>query len=118
MAKVHVLTGDGGVYNLVLHIPISAGNNGAGQPWRTCLVNSGLGGITALRTGTGPGQISAAELAQVAAGEVYEVSAVIQTQGISAAGLGAAVDALAAQISAEKLIELQKALQWFGVVRA
>lgn len=119
MSKVHVLAGDGDghIYNLVIHIPVPAGNNDAGLPWRTCLVNSGLGGVTALKTGTGPGQITAAELAQVASGEVYETTASINTQGIVGAGMGAAVDAFAAQVSAERLAELQKALNWFGVVR-
>ena len=120
MGKVHVLAGDrdGHEYNLAIHIPIGAGNNAAAQSWRTCLVNSELGEATVLATGTGPGQISAAELSQVQAGEVYEVTASINIQGVGPSNLGSAVDELVAQISAEKLSELQKALNWFGVVRS
>ena len=117
MAKIHVLTGDGAAYTLVIHIPIPVGVNAGGRSWYACLVNSGLGGATQLKTGTGPGQISTAELAQIQAGEVYETTTTINVQGIVAADMGGAVDALVAQISAEALTALEKALNWFGVTR-
>ena len=74
MADMHVLAGDGLCYwTLVMHFPVPDQNNEVGVNYRIALVNSGLGG-TSMTEGTGPGQISAAEKAQIDAGEVYEHS--------------------------------------------
>jgi hypothetical protein len=74
MARIHVLQRTGlNTYDCVVHSPTPAGNNSAGVAWATALVNSGLN-VTRLETGTGPGQITSAEAAQVAAGTVIETS--------------------------------------------
>jgi hypothetical protein len=73
MADIHVMTTDNdGQARVVFHYPVAEADNEAKCAYRASLVNSGAGGASALAEGTGPGQISAAEKAQIAAGEVYE----------------------------------------------
>lgn len=74
MADMHVLAGDGlGRWVLVMHFSVPNIDNEVSVNYRTALVNSALGG-TSMTEGTGPGQISAAEKAQIDAGEIYEHS--------------------------------------------
>ena len=72
--RLHVLEAAGpNVYSVAVHSPVSGGNNSAGVAWSTALVNAGLA-VTQMAVGTGAGQISSAEAAQVAAGTVLETS--------------------------------------------
>lgn len=122
MADYHVLTGsaDGNAFTVVFHVPIpGAGTNRAGVPWRTALVNSGLGGKTALPDGDGTGgTVSAAEKAQVAAGAVYEVAEQIATHpGETALQLRDRIDARHAALAASVQAELQGRLTYYGFTR-
>lgn len=74
MARMHVLESAGNnTYNVVVHAPTPAGNNSAGVPWTTALQNSGRA-VSQMEVGTGPGQITSAEHAQVIAGTVIETT--------------------------------------------
>lgn len=57
---------------VLFHIPIATGNNRAGVSYRLALTRSGIGGTTTMTTGTTDGMITAAELTQIQAGELYE----------------------------------------------
>lgn len=72
MSALHILAGDGNnSYSVVIHVTTPVGNNTVGVPWTTCLINSGMA-KTSLPVGTGTGQITTAEKAQVEAGTVIE----------------------------------------------
>lgn len=120
MAQLHVLLGDGNRnYTCVLHIPIAAGNNAVGMSFRAALVASGIGGTTQLATGLGGHQISATELAQIQAGEVYETSFSFQDEpGYSTAQRNAALDQQIAGIAAETQTRLAQQLRYFSHTRA
>ena len=71
----HVLAGgpEGNAYAIAFHVPIPSANNAVGVNYQTALVNSGVGGRSVMPTGTGAGQITAAELANVQNGSIFEV---------------------------------------------
>lgn len=101
-----------------MHEPVPAGNNAAGVSWRTALVNSGMGGTSIMPTGTGAGQISAAELAQIEAGELREVSFTFENNPAwTNAQRNAAMDAQIATISRETQAHILDALRLFGATR-
>ncbi len=75
MSDMHVLVASNqGIYNIVMHFEVPDVNNLASINYRTALVNSGIGGTTSLEEGTGAGQITITEKAQVLSGEIYEYS--------------------------------------------
>jgi hypothetical protein len=75
MADIHILNGDGGgSWTYVFHVAVPDTTNAVSVSYRTALVNSSLGGVSVMDEGTGPGQITTAELAQLAAGELFEFS--------------------------------------------
>ena len=122
MANYHVLTGspDGNSFRIVFHVPVpGAGNNRANVQWRTALANSGLGGTTVLRSGDGTGgTISAAELASIQSGALFEVVEDVPTHpGESAAQYQARVDALYTAVVARAQAALQGRLTYFGHTR-
>lgn len=72
MARMHILQQTSpNTYDVVVHATTPVGNNSAGVAWNTALVNAGLA-RTSMASGTGPGQITVAEAAQVTAGTVIE----------------------------------------------
>lgn len=83
MSDMHVLVGDGNqAWSVVMHVAVPDATNSVGVNWRTAVVNSGLGGATSLPDGDGTaGTISAAEKAQVEAGEVLECVATLEIDG-------------------------------------
>ena len=81
MADMHVLTGTTRRYRVIMHFAIPNSNNDVGVNYRTALVNSGIGGTTELIEGTGVGEITTAEKALVASGEVFEHSVSIYADG-------------------------------------
>ena len=118
MSDMHILAGDGGrKWTVVAHISVPDANNSALVNWRTALVASGLGGITQLPDGDGTGgTISAAEKAQIEAGEVVETTYSFPIEGN---GTDNAVirDALRTAYTATKdrfVAELQAKLKYFG----
>ena len=114
MSRLHILAGG----QCLLHETVPLGNNAAGVPWRTALINSGMGGRTILASGTGPGQIATAESTQIASGELYEISFRFESPpGASAAQLNAAMDAQIANLSAETQARLASELRLYGLTR-
>ena len=118
MSNIHVLAGAGlNRYTVVVHVATPAGNNAAGVPWSTAIVNAKRN-TTVLLTGNGVGQITAAEAAQVAAGTVLEGSFdwgddPAWTNGQRIADL----DTRAAQLAAELLGRTGADLKYFGFTR-
>jgi hypothetical protein len=113
MSKIHVLTSDiNKNYNIVIHTPTPSGNNLVGISWQTAILNSGLIETTIMTVGTGPGQILAAEQAQILAGSVIEIVSNIQAE--SGGTTSASLDQMANQIISQKLNNLAKQLKYFG----
>ena len=120
MADVHVLERFNGRARLALHFPVPPGNNAAGVPWSTALLNSGRGGTTILPDGDGTaGTISAAEKASILAGTLYEVvdEAKLLSAGTAPNNLNAYLDAFWTRRRTETLAELQAALNYYGRTR-
>lgn len=114
MSRLHILARG----QCVLHEPVPVGNNAAGVPWRTALVASGMGGTSILSTGANPWQNTTEEAAQIASGEVLEISFTVELKpGMSTAERNAAMDAQIANLSREKQAEIAQALRFFGLVR-
>ena len=93
MSKIHILRGaTSGLYTIVLHTPMPAGNNQAGFSWQECWVNDGRN-VTTMVEGTGAGQITTAEKADVEAGTVLEfVTSLLRDSVGGAASLTAWAD--------------------------
>lgn len=114
MSRLHILASG----HCVLHEPVPPGNNAAGVPWRTALVNSGMGGTSVMPTGTGPGQITAAELAQIAAGALYETAfEFVRDPNWTTAQRNEAMDECITRASGDALDKITYALRWFGATR-
>lgn len=115
MSNIHVLAGNGSnLYTAVIHIPTPVGNNSAGVSWATALVNSGMA-KTVMTVGTGPGQILAAEKAQIDAGTVIET--VTQWQDDKTFTTQQRLDDFTlrtSQASTERLNRLAAQLAYFG----
>jgi hypothetical protein len=118
MADIHLLAGDGnGCWTVVMHIAIPSANNNAGVNWRTALVNSGLGGTTAMTEGDGTnGTISTAEKESIEAGAIYEHSRPFRLESATTGvpEQRAALRALYAQQDAIVIAEIQRRLKYFG----
>ncbi len=120
MADYHILggSGDANQFTVVHHIPISVGNNRAGVAYRTALVNSGIGGKTAMVEGVGAGQISTAEKTQILSGELYEHSEQVSTNpGETATQLRDRLDARHTALRTRIRDYLQSQLSYFGFTR-
>ena len=72
MADMHITTGDGERWTIVMHFPVPDVNNDVAVNYRTALVNSGIGGTTVMAEGVDPGQIGTTEKTAIEAGEVFE----------------------------------------------
>lgn len=117
MADIHVLAGDGlGAWTIVFHFVVPDQNNNVAINYRTALINSALGGISVMAEGSAAGQITSAELALVAAGEVYEHSEAFLAE--SGATSNAEMLAAAREIYAARetpvLNRLRKKLRYYG----
>ena len=111
MAKVHCLKTGGGATTSVIHYLTPAGSNSASITWANAIVASG-NNKTILTTGTGVGQISSAEAAQIAAGEVIEVITDLQID--SSGGSAAQVLPTIERVIAEDKLRLAASLKWYG----
>jgi len=116
MSKVHVLNSDtSGNFNVVLHTAVVAGNNSAGKSWKNCMLNSGRAGTTVLLEGTGPGQITTAEKAQVTSGDVWEMQTTITVDvNLSGQALLNLATELCDAFIAEYKTRMQRELKYFG----
>jgi len=115
MADIHTLTGGHNSWRVVMHFPVPDVNNEASVNYRIALANSGLSD-TVMTTGTGPGQITSEEAAEIAAGAVYEhvVDFRLEGNGYSAVAIR---DAVRSKYLSEKIritLNLQNKLKYFG----
>lgn len=118
MSTLHVLenTGQPNLYRIILHQATPAGNNSAGVTWVSALANFGV--KTRMLIGTGPGQITSAEAADVAAGITLEGEFFFQDNPAdNAAARNAALDAHATRYLAELQAAIAVKLKWFGATR-
>lgn len=121
MADIHVLAGGGLRYwALAFHFPIPDQNNNVSVSYRTALINSGIGGTSQMAEGTGPGQITTAELASLQAGELYEFSLAFlaESGATNNAELLAAIRAEYAKHETPVLNHLRKQLRYYGYTAA
>ncbi len=120
MSNIHVLERTNGLYRIVFHIAVPAGNNSAGLAWQSVILMSGLSaGTTALKDGDGTGTdggISTAEKASIAAGSVYEIVDQVDTLGLSGAALLTFIDTRFTARQTEVQAVLQARLAQFGRV--
>jgi len=116
MADMHVMTGDGERWNVIMHFAVPNVDNEGGVNYRTALVNSGLGGSTAMPKGDGPGQISTVESEQITVGELYEYSVMLPVDGTgqSTDGRRAMLRVQYATLKAAMIAVLRAQLKFFG----
>ena len=112
MSKIHVLETNAGEARVVLHSAMPAGNNSVGVSWKDAALNSGQQGTTVLMEGTGAGQITTAELADVTAGDVLEVAGTIPVD--SGGGTAASINEMADLIINSYKGTMQVVLKYFG----
>lgn len=119
MSRLHILAGSGvNSFQCALHETVPAGNNAAGVPWSTALVNSGVGGRSIMAVGSGAGQITQAEMDQIIAGTLYEVLFTFQNDpNWTQAQRNAAMDTQIATLSAETQTRIASSLRLFGLTR-
>jgi len=118
MSKIHVLGRSGpNQYRIMLHVDTPVGNNSAGIPWNTVLVNSGRA-MSRMTEGTGAGQITSAELAKVLSGDVIEIAYDFGINpALTNAERNATMDFEIIKLTSETVSELQANLKWFGATR-
>jgi hypothetical protein len=116
VADIHVLTGSSDRWRAVFHIAVPNQGNSVSVNYRTALVNSGVGATTVMTEGSGPGQITTAEKAQIEAGEVYEdvVEFALESGGTSVPQQRTALRAIYATRKTNAIAELQHQLKYFG----
>ena len=117
MSDIHVLSGHGDRWEVVMHIPIPiSGTNVAGVDHRTALVASGRN-TTQLTVGeVNPWDITAAEKALIDSGAVYEAtrSFNIYESGATNAARIVALKAFYANVKGDIFNKLEKGLRYFG----
>lgn len=105
------------LYRAVCHIPTSTGTNSAGMLWTDVVINSGLN-ITSLSVGTGAGQISSSEKADIDAGRVTEVHVTIMDNPTLASSLRLAfIDSQTATVVSEIQANYARQYRWYGLTR-
>ena len=117
MADIHILTGDGrDVWTYVFHYAVPDTTNAVSVSYRTALVNSELGGASTMTEGTGDGQITTAELAQITGGELFEYSRgwLAESGATNNTELLANVRAEYVRLESIVLSSLQKRLRYYG----
>lgn len=121
MADIHVLAGNGlHHWTLVFHFAVPDQDNSVNVNYRTALINSGLGGVSQMTEGTGPGQITTAELTLIQAGELYEfnLSFLAESGATNNAELLTAIRAEYAKHEDPVLAHLRKQLRYYGYTAA
>jgi hypothetical protein len=108
---------DGNSVQIAYHIPIPSANNLVGINYQVAIINSGIGGRTILATGTGPGQITSADLALIQNGSLFEyVEQLAIDPSKTLPQLSALVNARFSALTASVQATLQKQLAYFGGV--
>lgn len=117
MAAVNVLDRiEGtGLVRVVIHFNIPAGNNTVGVSWKAAALGAGWTGKTILATGNGPGQITSADAALVASGDMVEIVTTFQAEDGSGTVISSAkITALAAAAQTEWQNRASAALKYWG----
>jgi hypothetical protein len=114
--KIWIKDSSIGSYNCVIHTPTPAGNNSAGIPWSTVLVQVGLNvsviPVNAVPTGF---QQLAAEQAAVVAGTTAEIVAALPLD--SANATPAQVTVLVNGLVSNWIAQMSAQYKWFGYVQ-
>lgn len=114
MSKIHVLAGNGGTYNLIIHTNTPAGINTVANSWKACIIAAGIAKTSSMDVGTGVGQITSSEAASILAGDVLEFSASIANNADGAAPSSGQLTTFADNYITNKFNELQVALKFYG----
>lgn len=116
MADIHVRTGEGQQWIVVMHLAVPNANNDIGVNYRDALVASGIGGTTVMTEGVAAWEILTAEKADVEAGVLHEHVATfpIESGGKTVPQLRASLREFYA-VEEARVIEVLKArLRYFG----
>lgn len=117
MADIHILAGDGRKHwQVAFHLDVPDADNDVGVNYRTALANTGSGLVSVMPEGSGPGQITTAELIRLATGEVFEHVENIRsdTHGQTPASQRASLKAAYAKAELDVLKNLKRQLKYFG----
>ena len=115
MSAYHALEQTGFRLRIVHHFATPSGNNSAGVTWKAAALAAGLSGTTRLTEGTGPGQISTTEKAQVTAGDVLEIEFTVDLSlTLTGAQVLAAVQEVGTTEEAGWLARTQAQLKYYG----
>jgi hypothetical protein len=118
MAQVHVLEYSDGRFRIILHTATPTGNNGAGFSWSSLLLMKGYSGRTVMTEGTGPGQISPEEKAQILAGTLLEFELRLEAAPtITGAQLQTLLQNQAPDLITAQMQQWQQELRFWGAVR-
>jgi hypothetical protein len=119
MAQVHVLEYADGRFRCVLHTTTPTGDNSANIPWSNVFLVTGRSGRTVMVEGTGPGQITPAEKAQILAGTVLELEISVEAaNSITGAQLQTLLQAQAPGLITAQVNQWQAALKFYGATRS
>lgn len=115
MSDYHVLEQDGYHLRVIHHFAMPAGNNAVGVSWKAAGLAAGVLGTTRLVEGTGPGQITTAEKAQITAGDVVEIEVIVAiARTLTPAQTLAAITAQATLAATQFSTEMQARLRLYG----
>lgn len=118
MAQVHVLEHSEGRFRILIHTATPAGNNSAGFAWSVLLLQRGYSGRTAMTEGTGPGQITPEEKAEIVAGTLLEFELRLEADpALTGAELQTLLQAQAPGLIAAQLAQWQQELRFWGATR-
>ena len=74
MSKIHILESDNNFgYKVAIHFQTPSGNNSIGVSWKSCAIQNGSIGMTALSVGTGPANITQAEYDSIISSDTVEI---------------------------------------------
>ena len=119
MAQVHVLEYSDGRFRFVIHTATPAGNNTAGFAWSILLLQKGYSGRTVMTEGSGPGQITPEEKAEIVAGTLLEFEVRIEASPTITGGqLQTLLQDQAPGIITAQLDQWRQELRFLGATRA
>lgn len=109
MSKVHILTGDENEnYHAVIHFPVPAGNNSAGQSWKDVLVADGNNKTVLIN-------INAQELTDIQSGVVVEFVTILR-RAESGGGSDSQITAMVNDLIEEEKKRLARKYKYYGRV--
>lgn len=112
--RVHILSGNAGVYKFVVHQATPVGTNSAGVTWAAALVGSGMATTIMTSVGSGPGQITQVEKDAILAGTTIEARGNYGDSGLTGQALTDDFNLRATQTMNDRVAQLSDQLKWFG----